>query len=597
MESKVLEYKVMESKPMEYKVMESKPMESITPAILRRRKKTMLTLAQKISLIHRHDAGETPQDLAKSYQIGEQTARDIIKQRDKIWKFVQNCESSEGPVKRKSMKVSSFEELDARMLSWYNENRTAGIPVTSAMCIDQAKYLHETLGLKRAFNASSGWLSRFKQRYGISGVYTHSTAKGGSTTNAGRYCYQFQQVMQNEDWLPDQIYNVDETGMYWNSLPSKFGSTGSDMNITNERIMVICCTNATGTHKLDLTIVIKSKNPWNLKEEELPQTALNYYEAKGGWVSKEIFRHWFEYKWIPEVREFLTNKLLPLRAILLLDTAPCHITDTSLRSEDGCMVVRFMPTDVANLVQPMQQGIVSLLKWNYRTDLLKQCQNDDKHVMHRKLEDAAIGLKNAWSKVLPQSIKSAWSKLIPDTEQYVVENEIIQVTNDNESCVVMMDHQTGMVMDFEDVEEIEGVEQIEGITGEGEEMDDDIQEDPEGAEEEIQQIEEIEHVSVEQWYNTNEAIIVKEENMVEVAVEFSELNENPDSGDNSGDEGTDKRLELHTALTSVETLLGFVDHRGLEMDDKKAFKQIRADVRKLMKSLELKKNKPAAILS
>uniref|UniRef100_A0A182SYG3 HTH CENPB-type domain-containing protein n=1 Tax=Anopheles maculatus TaxID=74869 RepID=A0A182SYG3_9DIPT len=262
--------------------------DSSTPAILRRRKKTMLTLAQKIALIERHDLGETPQDLSKSFQIGEQTARDIIKQRDKIWKFVQNCETSEGPVKRKSMKISSFEELDASMLSWYNENRAAGIPVTSAMCIEQAKYLHESLGVKRSFNASSGWLSRFKQRYGISGVYTHSSAKTGSSSHADTFCYQFQQLMQKEDWLPDQIYNADETGLQWNSIPSKAAGTSEG---SSERITVICCTNATGRHKLDLTIVNRAKNPWNPKDEEFPQTSVNYYEAKGGWASKEIFRH------------------------------------------------------------------------------------------------------------------------------------------------------------------------------------------------------------------------------------------------------------------------------------------------------------------
>ncbi|XP_053667569.1 tigger transposable element-derived protein 2-like [Anopheles marshallii] len=565
------------------------------------------------------------------------------------------------------MKVSSFEELDASMLSWYNESRAAGIPVTSAMCIEQAKFLHERLDMKRSFSASSGWLTRFKQRYGIAGVYTHSKTKAGSSSSADKFCYQFQQVMQNEEWLPDQIYNVDETGLYWNSLPSK---TGTDTNATNERITILCCTNATGTHKLDLTIIAKSKYPWNPKDEEFPQTAVNYYEAKGGWASKEIFQHWFQYKWIPEVRAYLTNKILPLRAMLLLDTAPCHITNTALRSEDGCMIVRFMPTDVANWVQPMQQGIVSLLKWNYRTDLLKKCQNDDKHMMHRRIEDAVKELEAGWSKVNSQSIKSAWNKLIPETEQYVVENEIIQTkqeagwskenpqsikstwnklipeteqyvveseiiqtereagwskvnpqsiksawnklipeteqyvveseiiqTNGEETCVVMVDHQTGVVMDFEEVEEIDGEEQIEECMPEGDEIEEDIQEETEEVEEEIQQVGEIEHVEVEQWFNSDEAIIVKEENMVEVAVEFSELGDNPESGDNSGDESKDKRLELHTALTSVETLLGFVDHRGLTNDDKRAFKTIRSDVRKLMKSLESKKNNPDIILS
>ncbi|XP_035890743.1 jerky protein homolog-like [Anopheles stephensi] len=573
--------------------------DSKTPAILRRRKKTMLTIAQKISLIARHDQGETAQELAKCFKIGEQTARDIIKQRDKIWKFVQNCETSEGPVKRKSMKVSSFEELDASMLSWYNENRAAGIPVTSTMCIEQAKYLHESLGVKRSFTASAGWLSRFKQRYGISGVYTHSSAKTGSPRHAETFCRQFQQLMQRDDWLPDQIYNADETGLQWNTIPSK--ATGASDG-SSERITVICCTNANGTHKLDLTFVGKAKNPWSSRDEEFPQASVNYYEAKGGWASKEIFHDWFEYKWVPEVRQFLSSKFLPLRAILLLDTAPCHITDSSLRSEDGCMIVNFMPTDVANLVQPMQQGIVSLLKWNYRTELLKRHQADDTHLKDRKMEDAIQELECSWSKISAQTIKNAWSKLVPEMAQYVVENEIIQTADGmDDASVVMVDHETGIVMDMEEVEEIEeDPEPIEEIQ--------ETEEIMEGTQEVVEVEEEIHHLvevvepeganKMEEWFNANDGLIVKEdeENLVEVAVEFSELTQvvpPPPAEEESGDENPDRRLELHTALTSVETLLDFVDQRGLAVEDKKAFKKIRSDVRNLMKSLEAKKNKPA----
>uniref|UniRef100_A0A182T1H5 DDE-1 domain-containing protein n=1 Tax=Anopheles maculatus TaxID=74869 RepID=A0A182T1H5_9DIPT len=292
------------------------------------------------------------------------------------------------------------------------------------------------------------------------------------------------------------------------------------------------------------------------------------------------------------------------------------------------MIVKFMPTDVANLLQPMQQGIVSLLKWNYRTELMKQYHSDDKHLKHRKMEDAVQDLECAWSKISAQTIKNAWSKLVPEMEPYVVESEIIQANGtDTDTCVVMVDHTTGLVMDIEEVEEIEeDGEPIEEIQ-EVEEIIEDIQEEVDGEDVEIEEeeihhhhLEEVEQegsIKMEEWFNANNGIIVKEEeSIVEVAVEFSELAEveqqstlpSPlppppppppapqveESGEYSGDEHPDRRLELHTALTSVETLLDFVDQRGLAVEDKKAFKKIRFDVRNLMKSLAAKKNNPAS---
>jgi hypothetical protein len=35
------------------------------------------------------------------------------------------------------------------------------------MCEQKAKFFHDALGLEGEFNASVGWLTRFKQGYGI----------------------------------------------------------------------------------------------------------------------------------------------------------------------------------------------------------------------------------------------------------------------------------------------------------------------------------------------------------------------------------------------------------------------------------------------
>jgi hypothetical protein len=65
------------------------------------------------------------------------------------------------------MEQSSHEEVDVALLQWFNQTRAEGTPVSGPMCSQKAKVFHEALGLEGEFNASVGWLTRFKQRYCI----------------------------------------------------------------------------------------------------------------------------------------------------------------------------------------------------------------------------------------------------------------------------------------------------------------------------------------------------------------------------------------------------------------------------------------------
>uniref|UniRef100_A0A182N6W4 HTH CENPB-type domain-containing protein n=1 Tax=Anopheles dirus TaxID=7168 RepID=A0A182N6W4_9DIPT len=576
-----------------------------------KRKKIVLTLEQKLTLIRRCEKGETTQALAKQYHIGLQTVRDIIKQKAKILSFIQHCDTYDGPTKRKSMKISMYGELDASMLSWYNETRATGLPITSSMCIEQAKNLYETIGFTGSFNASAGWFTRFKQRYGIVNDYSTTSLKAGCANATEDFCNEFRHLMHIEGWLPDQIYNADETGVYWNAMPNR--STAPNMRSSTERITVLCCANASGSHKMRLAVVGKVKQPHplgGLKSEHLP---VDYYEAKGSWMTKEIFQDWFETKWIPEVKEFLAEKGLPQRAVLLVDAAPFHADETSLQTDDGCMIAKFIPTHAANLVQPMQQGITSQLKWSYRMDLLKTVSitsND------RTLLDAINGLAHSWSNISVTSIFTAWSKLIPDLgQQYVTEcveeNTALvydkSAKDDDYDEIVEEDipviEQADMVewlyvndgMPDETYGEVECneldenelivtansiVDQVEeaAVVKSEAELEEKAEAEPEEeAEAEPEEEAEAEHEEDAEAEHEEEAEAEHEE---EAEAELEEEAQETHGGD--------KRIQLHTVLTSVEALLQFVDQRGLTHNEKMMLKKIQTDVRKLNNSCKIK---------
>jgi hypothetical protein len=76
----------------------------------------------------------------REYNVGEQTVRDLIKNKSRLITFAGVPGSTGGMSKRKSTKRSSYDELDQAMVLWFSQQRAQGIPIYGAICAAQAKY-------------------------------------------------------------------------------------------------------------------------------------------------------------------------------------------------------------------------------------------------------------------------------------------------------------------------------------------------------------------------------------------------------------------------------------------------------------------------
>ena len=164
-----------------------------------------------------------------------------------------------------------------------------------------------------------------------------------------------------------QIYNVDETGIMWKSLPRNTQARKDEdrvpgKKINKERLSGMCGANASGTHRLKLAIVGKSKKPRSLKDcfDRLP---VHYYSSKKAWFTSWITEDWFQHHLVPEIRKYQEQSLkIPpedVQALVLLDNAPAHPTTDVLRSRDGRITCMFLPKNTTSLIQPMDQGVIS----------------------------------------------------------------------------------------------------------------------------------------------------------------------------------------------------------------------------------------------
>lgn len=386
----------------------------------------MLTIKDKLDILERLEEGVSFKRLSALYGIGESTVRDIKKNKERIVNYASSSHPTSGVSRRKSMKSSTYEELDRVMIEWFNQQQTDGVPVSGTVCAKQARFFFDALGMEGDFNASSGWLTRFKQRHGIPKAAGKGAKLKGDEGAAREFCRSFQEFVERENLQPEQIYGADQTGLFWKCLPSRTLVLGTEQSApsyrsSRERIIIMCCANATGLHKLNLCVVGKAKRPRAFKGTDLANLPVTYFSQKSAWMEHAVFRQWFEKHFVPQVQKHLKSKGLLEKAVLLLDFPPEHPDQELLRSQDGRIMVKHLPPNVTSLIQPMSQGILATVKRYYRTGLLQKYADGgtDPKMFWKNLTvlDAVHEVARAWSMVRSSTITKAWKKLFPGSEE------------------------------------------------------------------------------------------------------------------------------------------------------------------------------------
>lgn len=86
------------------------------------------------------------------------------------------------------------------------------------------------------------------------------------------------------------IFNLDETSFYseprYNKTLASSDERPAGTKFNKSRITLVVGTNLTGTEKLPLVTVGKSKNPVSFKDKQLP---VKYYAQQSAWMDTDIF--------------------------------------------------------------------------------------------------------------------------------------------------------------------------------------------------------------------------------------------------------------------------------------------------------------------
>jgi hypothetical protein len=215
---------------------------------------------------------------------------------------------------------------------------------------------------------SKGWLDGFKNRHNLKRFKQHGESRSApALDNYQDEVIRLQRIIR--EYSSDNIYNADETGLFWAATPTWTIATKAQKGIkeVKARITILPCVNASGTDRLPLWVIGKSKSPRafgrnNIRIQSLPIT---YHANKTAWMTGEIFTQWLSW---------FDSRMRGRKVLLLLDNFSAHQRAVSEALDRNSLIntrVEWLPANTTSLIQPLDQGIINNLKVYYRKQLVE----------------------------------------------------------------------------------------------------------------------------------------------------------------------------------------------------------------------------------
>ncbi|CAB3252374.1 unnamed protein product [Arctia plantaginis] len=367
----------------------------------------------------------TKEALTRQFNLPESTYYKSIKSKDSI---KSECSDGHGNIKR--TRVSEFPNIEKCLLEWIKQTLDKNIPIDEPLLKEKSKEFATKLGIQN-FSASNGWLEGFKRRHDIA----FKKAAGESKSVDQGVCNHWTKDLPNllEGYKLDDIYNADET-----------------------------CVNMSGTDKLPLLIIGKSKRPRCFKGvKTLP---VDYANNTKAWMTKILFKDWL--KKVDKQMKINRKKIL-----LFIDNCAAHTDLPTLAN----VKVMFLPANTTSKLQPLDQGIIHTFKRFYRKEVVK-------HILTSLEENNSSDInvllamkfaRKAWYLVNDVTVKNCFKKAgfrKSTDEQDLPEENDVEVGPSNEEWTKLVSHESNMLMpSFEDFVQID-----DDVTTAGEQTDGDI---------------------------------------------------------------------------------------------------------------------------
>ena len=378
-----------------------------------KRKLDAKSLETKYEVLMEVEKGQkSKKQIADNYGLAFSTLSTWVKKADEIKNAYLNGDYC---AKRKRLRPAGYPEVEEALLKWFKAARDQNVPITGPFMMEKASGLAKRLGVPEGqFKVSSGWLERFKERHGITFKKVCGEEKSVNVNSDQMEEWQRTLSVILKEYRPDDIYNADETGLFYRLMPDrtlefkKVDCHGGKQS--KERITALVCANMSGTDKVPLFVLGKAANPRCFKNVKSLPT--QYDSNAKAWMTGEIFTKW--------VTKFDKKCQRQRRKVaMIIDNCPAHPKLKGLKA----VKLIFLPPNTTSRTQPMDQGVIRALKHHYRKQVIRKHLRaiDRKEQVKINILDALYFLQQAWHSVTQKTIVNCYGhagfKITDDVSQ------------------------------------------------------------------------------------------------------------------------------------------------------------------------------------
>ncbi|XP_054726261.1 tigger transposable element-derived protein 1-like [Anastrepha obliqua] len=343
-----------------------------SPVIKAKRK--AISLDTKIKILDQLTTGQGATAVGKHFGIHEATIRTIKKNETAIRKSV--CSGT-----KISAKSSSYirdvvkEKMEKALVMWIEDKSQKRIPVDGIAIKQTALRIYKRIkevepgtssqSKQPEFSASTGWMTGFLKRHALHNVKIKGETASADELAAKKFPEKLRKIIEDGGYTSDQVWNVDESGLFWKKMPSrtyvaKSQKTAGGLKVAEDRVTLLFCSNASGERMLKPLLVNRALRPRSMKSVDFNKLPIHWTANKKAWMTSAIFTEWFQKYFISEVRLYMNAKCLEFKVPLILDNAPCHPL-----LEHPNVQFCYLPPNTTSLIQPLDQGIIATFKKYY----------------------------------------------------------------------------------------------------------------------------------------------------------------------------------------------------------------------------------------
>ena len=213
-----------------------------------------LTLEQKANSIKQNERGLSYRELKENFQVSLGSISNILKRKHE---YVNDYECNHYKKLKRKMKNDLNQTINDNVYEWFVAQRSKKTPISGSVLQECSRNVAVELGDTSGFKASNGWLDRFRTRYNIRLRVISDEAEAVDDNTNEDWKSRLPVIL--EHYNPVDVYNCDETSLFFKMLSNRSlvidKGNCKDGERSNERFIVLLCTNWAGTDKLKPLVI------------------------------------------------------------------------------------------------------------------------------------------------------------------------------------------------------------------------------------------------------------------------------------------------------------------------------------------------------